>query len=280
MDEETEEEDEPDPSTPDREREPSSTEDATPAFQIAPSPSTGGVGLFAIRPVSQGTIVFSERPLFTQPSGSRRTNSTVMAALAERTRDEQRQFFTLWNAYKAPRPGRLVLLPALGIFETNALPCGVALPPYGDRAIEVETAEKTRKDARVGVFLQASRFNHSCRPNVSRYWDSDTQEMVFRAIRDVQAGDELCLSYIDVDVLATRAQRVAGIEPAFRFTCVCEACTLKGEEAQVSDRRRTSLKRLYEEIGKCGKEPTLGLRKVSIRAYTRIPVWLLNMNRV
>ena len=50
-------------------------------------------------------------------------NSTVMSALSQRTREEQRDFFALWNAFKTARKGR-ALLPALGIFETNALPCG------------------------------------------------------------------------------------------------------------------------------------------------------------
>ncbi|KAI0716968.1 hypothetical protein C8Q76DRAFT_767760 [Earliella scabrosa] len=265
MDEESEEEDDDDDSA-GRERKQSSTpstEDASPAFEIAASPLTGGLGLFAIRPISQGSIILSEAPLFTQPPLPRRSNSTIMSRLAQCTRDEQCQFFTLWNAYKTPRPGQSTLLPALGIFETNALPCGVFPGKTGAQAEEDEVVEKVQTGGhRDGIFLQASRINHSCIPNMARSWDAETQEMVFRAIRDIEVDEELCISYIGVDVLKRRAQRKADIENAFGFTCTCEACSLEGEELAESDQRRAAVKRVYEEIGKCGKEPTLGLRKI------------------
>ena len=267
MDEESEEEDDDDDSA-GRERKQSSTpsaEDASPAFEIAASPLTGGLGLFAIRPISQGSIILSEAPLFTQPPLPRRSNSTIMSRLAQCTRDEQCQFFTLWNAHKTPRPGQSTLLPALGIFETNALPCGVFPGRTGAQAEEDEEVEKVQTGGhRDGIFLQASRINHSCIPNMARSWDAETQEMVFRAIRDIEVDEELCISYIGVDVLKRRAQRKADIEKAFGFTCTCEACSLEGEELAESDQRRAAVKRVYEEIGKCGKEPTLGLRKVSM----------------
>ncbi|KAI0754279.1 SET domain-containing protein [Daedaleopsis nitida] len=264
MDEEAE--DEEDTESPAAPSTPSDPDDSSPAYQISPSPLTGGVGLFATRAIPQGATIFSERPLFTQPAHSR-TNSTIMSALSLRTREEQRQFFTLWNARKLPRPGYPALLPALGIFETNALPCGAVISSThseGDRRDALGAIGKSSRGAQEGIFMQASRLNHSCRPNVCRSWNIDTQEMAFRTLRDVQAGEELCMSYVDVDVLATRKQRKAELEEAFGFKCACEACTLEGEEGVDSDRRRVAVKRLYEEVGKCGKEPTLGLRKVKL----------------
>ena len=59
-------------------------------------------------------------------------------------------------------------------------------------------------------------------------------------------------------------ERAAEIEKAFGFVCACEVCELKGREGKESDRRRADIKRLFEEIGTCSKEPTLGLRKVRI----------------
>ncbi|TBU28052.1 SET domain-containing protein [Dichomitus squalens] len=283
MDEETEEDGEstdsplpttsssPSPVRP-HEREPSSVsvvEDLSPCYQLGPSP-TGGAGLFATRPIPRGTVIFAESPLFTQPLPPHRTNSTILNTLAQHSREEQCAFFALANAYKAPLPGHPVLLPALGIFETNALPCGGTLAPS-----EPSAGEKTAKGgkggrastdggSREGIFLQAARLNHSCRPNVARTWDVGAQEMAFRALRDVAPGEELCMSYVDVDILGTREERGAEIEGAFGFVCACEACMLDGREGEESDRRRLAVRRLFEEIGTCGKEPTLGLRKVKL----------------
>ena len=96
----------------DHERDPFSTsvvEHLSPCYQVGPSP-TGGVGLFATRPIPRGTVIFSEPPLFTQPLPPYRTNSTILNALAQRTREEQCAFFALSNAYKTPLPGHPVLL--------------------------------------------------------------------------------------------------------------------------------------------------------------------------
>ncbi|KAI0761260.1 SET domain-containing protein [Trametes elegans] len=236
--------------TPDAEDDDDSTvcdiDESTPPYRVASAPLTDGVGLFATRPLAKGAIVLSEAPIFTQPPAPARTNSTVMAALAQCTRDEQRQYFNLANAYKVPRVGRRALLPALGIFETNALPCG-----------------KVRgRSGRAGVFFLAARFNHSCRPNVARAWDEGAQRMTFRALRAVEEGEELCMNY--VDVLGTRAQREEELKEAFGFECACEVCALDFEELAESDRRRAALRRLFEEVALCGNEPTLGLRKVKL----------------
>lgn len=224
----------------------SSADESSPPYKIAAAPLTEGVGLFASRAISKGAIVLCEAPMFTQPSPPARTNSTVMAALAQCTRDEQRQYFNLANAHKSKgpaAPGTQPVLPALGIFETNALPCG-----------------KARSGRKAGVFLTAARLNHSCRPNLARSWDEASQQMTFRALRDVAEGEELCLNY--VDVIGTRVQRTEELQSAYGFECVCEACALGFEELAESDRRRAAIRRLFEEVAVCGNEPTLGLRKV------------------
>ncbi|KAI0628548.1 SET domain-containing protein [Trametes polyzona] len=223
----------------------SSLDDSSPPYKVAAAPRTDGVGLFATRAVLKGAVVLREAPMFTQPPPPARTNSTVMSALSQCTRDEQRQYFNLANAYKAPATGSRALLPALGIFETNALPCG-----------------KARGGRRAGVFLTAARMNHSCWPNVGREWDEDAQLMTFRALRDIAEGDELCLNY--VDVVGTKAQRAEELQRLFGFECTCEACALGFEELAESDRRRAAIRRLFEEVALCGSEPTLGLRKVKL----------------
>lgn len=201
-----------------------------------------GNGLVSTKSIARGELLFAERPLFTVPSSP--TNSTLLIALAECSREEQQRYFALCNSYK----GRL--LPAQGIFESNAL----YLP-----GVEQEQEQ-------AGVFLLASRFNSSCVPNVTKYWDPSAGVMLFRTLRDVKAGEELCLNYCDV--LGTREQRREDIMEERQFQCMCEVCELDDEKSQASDSRRSRVARLFEEVAGCGNEPTLGMRKVRVSSVS------------
>lgn len=211
-------------------------------FHVQDIPNKGK-GIVAARPIRRGEFLFSEPPLFTlSPSPA---NSMILGALAKCTREQQRQYFSLANSY------RMKLLPALAIFETNFLLLGKSTL-YADRK-QKETA---------GIFLLASRFNSSCTPNVSKSWDELRNEMVFRTLRDVAEGEELCFNYCDV--LATKGERRSVLSAEFGFDCICDACRLEGELALESDKRRSAISRLFEEVGGCRNEPTLGIRKVRL----------------
>ena len=53
-----------------------------------------------------------------------------------------------------------------------------------------------------GVNCSYSLFNHSCQPNVTCFRDASTGKIVVQAIREIRAGEELYLSYLDADALA------------------------------------------------------------------------------
>lgn len=57
----------------------------------------------------------------------------------------------------------------------------------------------------VGLYTQPSFFNHSRHPNCNRFAIGDV--MFFVANRPIAAGDEVCISYIEHDVLAESAYR-------------------------------------------------------------------------
>lgn len=200
-----------------------------------------GKGVVAARPIKRGEFLFSESPLFTMSPSP--TNSTILGALAKCTRDEQRQYFMLANSYRER------LLPALAIFETNFL-------LLGNGTLHGEP----KRQESAGIFLLASRFNSSCTPNVSKSWDELRNVMVFRTLCDVAEGEELCFNYCDV--LATKGERKEFLLSEFGFDCICVACRQEGEDTLQSDKRRSTVARLFEEVGRCGNEPTLGMRKV------------------
>lgn len=126
-----------------------------------------------------------------------------------------------------------------GRFLTNALPCGSS----------------------AGLFLKGARFNSSCRPNVHYNWLDGRRVMQFRAMKDIQLGEELCIAY-DIDgLLEPRETRQATIQRTSGFRCICPACILpargdtKGVEMQIfSDNTRTWLNSIILQ----NADPTIG----------------------
>ncbi|KAI6014668.1 hypothetical protein EDC04DRAFT_2578659 [Pisolithus marmoratus] len=87
-----------------------------------------------------------------------------------------------------------------------------------------------------GIFPLASRlFNHSCLPNAFPKYTFDRGRQVRMsvvAMRDIEAGEEICISYVDPALLDTRQQI---FQFTYGFTCICPSCTA------LSIVRRTSL---------------------------------------
>ena len=196
------------------------------------------MGVVATGPIAKGEVVLSEAPLFTQQLGWNML--TIVHSLFPKTADEKCQFLELTNCHQGKLPHYT------GIFQTNALPCG--------NNSRHEIASKA------GLFLQGSRFNSSCVPNVSNYWNERRQVIGFRALRDIAEGEELCIAY--KSEMMSRASRKSQLQESFRFECHCAACSLSGDELRASDHRRTTLDRLYDEIAQCGSRPAVGIQKV------------------
>lgn len=209
------------------------------SFEMQDIPGKGK-GMIATKAILAGELILFEAPLFTLPSSC--SNSDVLAELVKLAESEQREFFSLSNCHR----GRLS--PPIGICRTNGLPCG------DQSTLSGETAE------RFGLFLLGSRFNSSCVPNVNNYWDDSQQKISFRALRDVDAGEELCICYTELFSPRMELQRKGKL--AFGFNCMCTACTLPQTAQKASDERRANIQRLYGEIAECGNNPSLGVRKV------------------
>ena len=47
-----------------------------------------------------------------------------------------------------------------------------------------------------GVFLKMSRFNHACKPNAEAFWNEDVGINDLIAIRSIQQGEEITISYL------------------------------------------------------------------------------------
>lgn len=78
----------------------------------------------------------------------------------------------------------------------------------------------SNKEVASGMFGTAAMVNHNCTPNIKKYFHG--RELLFRTIRPVAAGEQLCLSYVDTKLaLNLRQWRLS---TQYFFECRCQRC--------------------------------------------------------
>ncbi|PUU75000.1 hypothetical protein B9Z19DRAFT_1067790 [Tuber borchii] len=187
-----------------------------------------GMGIVANYYIRRGTRIISDAPLFKIPnytSDPAAVTTHVTKELKGKSKDEQRMFLSLFNAY--PKD----YMPFYGITKTNALPLG----PDSEHA---------------GLFLTVARLNHSCSPNASHAWNSNTGTETIHAIRDILRGEEVTICYIGSDKSCRdREGRRKELAAVFKFECHCTVCDLAPEQSLASDKRRAEIEKLDEIVG-------------------------------
>ncbi|KAF7296047.1 SET domain-containing protein [Mycena kentingensis (nom. inval.)] len=204
-------------------------------FRLAPSPGKG-LGLFATRDIKQGELLYDKRPLVAtsqvqinharfitaQERGvleSRAKADCIMALVARLGPEAQATVMALHN----DSPSLTMATNLHGIYETNAASIKEI---DGDGPMDGNVS---------GLCEHISRLNHSCSPNTQRQFIPESFSWRVYAVRDVTAGEELTMPYVDCLLPAT--ERRVGLAQ-YGFTCTCPACT----DAPASDPRRAVIK--------------------------------------
>ncbi|KAF2024062.1 SET domain-containing protein [Setomelanomma holmii] len=92
---------------------------------------------------------------------------------------------------------------------------------FGIRSLEDEGSEFFG----YGCWPAASYFNHSCGPNVEKRREGQVWE--FRAGRDIEKGDELCITYLSGEERKlSRGKRMLRLRKTWGFECACERCDI------------------------------------------------------
>jgi hypothetical protein len=156
-------------------------------YAIRPVPSRGQC-LIATSKIHKGTRILLEAPLFKVPRDEpdlQAVNGHIIRALKSLDRDHQRAFFSLHNTYGRSHS------PFLGIARTNVLPLG----------------SKAREG---GLFLEASRINHSCRNNAQNTWNANIGCLAIHALRHIEEGQEITISYLGRRIEHAERQSIFG----------------------------------------------------------------------
>ena len=206
-----------------------------------------GFGVFALQVFRRGDLIIAEAPLFSvhkKDDGGPIDRQSVAAAVDSLSSEGMQKYVSLKNA---DAEGGRYETPFLAIFSTNAFQMD------SDRS---------------GIFLEISRFNHSCLPNARNSWNPDINRMRVYALRDIAFGDEIFVSYLASRNVygSSRAERQTGLMEKNMFTCACAACGLQGPAAVASDERRLQIKALWESVPYFSPQQTRDRLLVIVRA--------------
>ncbi|KAF9733861.1 set domain-containing protein 5 [Paraphaeosphaeria minitans] len=184
-----------------------------------------GLGLVATCNIPKGARIISETAIFEMPRNSINPTTVhkwILKCLEKLDDEKRKAFYDLHNAHGGE------VETALGIARTNAL-------PLGSNATEG------------GLFLGASRINHSCCHNAQNTWNANLNQLTIHAFKDIKEGEEICISYLDGSEDYQTRQR--DLQARFCFSCTCDLCSLSPSKRQRSDKRLNEITRLDEIIG-------------------------------
>ncbi|KAG5934512.1 hypothetical protein E4U60_003810 [Claviceps pazoutovae] len=205
-----------------------------------------GKGLVATRHIPKGTRILCEEPLFAIPNVmDLEKRCRFICQQVDSLSNEQRQaFLSMHNIH----PFNDTEERDIGIFETNSLPAG-GMPIPHTRAI----------------FLEACRINHDCKSNAIYDWNTHIKRNTVHAVRDINEGEEITVSY--VVILKTRESRQRTLKNTYHFTCRCSLCSLPNEQSQERDRKIAQIVRLGEfYVPKSTNSPPQALGYVDAQA--------------
>lgn len=86
-----------------------------------------------------------------------------------------------------------------------------------------------------GLYILQSAVNHSCAPNAIVEFPYSNSTLVLKAIRDIQAGEEICTSYLDeCELERSRYSRQKALSSSYLFVCHCDKCQSQANDPDVT----------------------------------------------
>ena len=113
----------------------------------------------------------------------------------------------------------------------------------------VSTNGLIQKNGETLVFLDISKLNNSCLPNVAFEFVSPHGRIY--AIKDIKKGEELCLDYGGYGSrFSSLMDRQNMLKDKYDFVCHCELCTMNEDKYKVIESARVRYKKIEEQIPK------------------------------
>ncbi|KAM7212239.1 hypothetical protein V8F06_012375 [Rhypophila decipiens] len=90
----------------------------------------------------------------------------------------------------------------------------------------------------MAIYPLVSRINHACKPNAFTRWILRSQSTSIAALRDIEPGEEITISYLPLGLTHSERQRRL---QRWSFTCSCSLCKAPQETISTSDKQRTEI---------------------------------------
>ena len=193
-------------------------------WELRPSPGKG-IGMFAKSKILRGTRILADRCLINLPQ-PKALLTDIERAFDQLSPSQQKAYMEL---HCPDRPGRS---PVVRIWEANCF----------------------RVDEGAGIFLKASRINHSCTPNAHFAWNANIQRETVHAIVDIPASKEIFISYCypHTDIY----HRQQKLEP-YGFDCDCRPCSQDTPSGRTSEACRRRIDELAQKIEEIRNDPMM-----------------------
>ncbi|TLS25702.1 hypothetical protein PpBr36_07286 [Pyricularia pennisetigena] len=101
-------------------------------------------------------------------------------------------------------------------------------------------------DEFLGLFPTISRINHACGPNSQVKFDPATLSLRTYAIHNIEAGEEITISYAEFGM--PYGTRQSTLQQRWGFKCTCALCSASPGAVAASDARRTRAASVLESI--------------------------------
>jgi len=184
-------------------------------YEIRSSPGKG-LGVFATVDIPRGARIMADECLF-YIVGPKAMISEIEAGFDNLTPAQQKDYLAL----RCPDyPGKS---PIIRRWEANCF------------AMDHDT----------GIFLVASRINHSCTPNALFKWNGNIQRETVHAIVDIPAGTEIETSYCPPHKDAySRREKLEH----YGFDCLCDPCRQDNPAGKASEDRRCRMTEINSQV--------------------------------
>ncbi|KAI3318519.1 SET domain-containing protein [Xylariaceae sp. AK1471] len=209
-------------------------------YEVKDAGDGKGMGAFATRDIRAGeTILVDFTPIIYEEKKYREEYLEDVIKMYESIDESEKKAWSdLYEYYNEERGGEYF------VYYSELRPDGTQ---FSEEEIELYTHLALVLDCNVygtaktetGLFVHASRFNHSCDPNMWYLADIKRGRWVGRAARNIAAGEELTVSYLVNH--ASKAERHHNCQSSWGFTCGCKKCN--GEP----DTYTESLERAWDE---------------------------------
>ena len=232
-----------------------------PPFEIRPSPNKG-LGVFARTPIPRASIIMRDQLVLRFEQGEKpQQKYRRFSRLPRPIQEEILKLAVLRDVERSTAVGLELLLD--GVRE-DVIPKVLHLEDVLNTNAFGTVIDDQQTPA--GVFLTASRLNHSCVPNADHFCGNESRWKSFVANRDITEGEEITISYIDH--LKHRTERQLELRK-WAIVCQCPVCDVDHPDSRAHEDRLKRIARLYQdrcmdhsgrlEAGMCHSRNTLEL---------------------